>query len=231
MKKSEVLKWIHQEFSPLELSIGDDTISQIIENSIRYLNTFSAFRQVVMVSNTNGTTKVQIPSSVKTVVAVYPNMEPMAILTNYPMWSLLGIAVLDNATSDLILMTEAFKNYKYYLGSDFRWTFEPSQNPSTGGYLYVSNFPPNSTAMCVVGTKQFFLDETNEITDETVLSWFLSYVKALVKMAEGNVLRKGDIIGVKNDGQELFNEGKEEKKDLENRLSEFGRWVAFVRRI
>jgi hypothetical protein len=231
MKKSEVLEWITQEFAPLQLSIGDDTKNQMIENALRYLNTNSAFRQVVMVSNANGTAKVQIPPIIKTVVKVYPSSESLTILTNYPTWSLLGIAILDNATSDLIMMTEAFKNYKYYLGSDFRWTYERSDDSEVGGYLYVSNFPSNSTAMCVVGTKRFYLDEVNEIKDDFALVWLLAYIKALVKMAEGNVLRKADIIGVRNDGQELYNEGKEEKEKLEDKLSDTGRWIAFSQRI
>jgi hypothetical protein len=85
--------------------------------------------------------------------------------------------------------------------------------------------------MCVVGTKRFYLDEVNEIKDDFALVWLLAYIKALVKMAEGNVLRKADIIGVRNDGQELYNEGKEEKEKLEDKLSDTGRWIAFSQRI
>jgi len=51
-----------------------------------------------------------------------------------------------------------------------------------------------------------------------------------VKKAEGNTLRKSDIIGVKNDGQQLYDEGENERKELEERLATEGRWVVFARR-
>jgi hypothetical protein len=49
-------------------------------------------------------------------------------------------------------------------------------------------------------------------------------------MAEGNTLRKSDAIGIKNDGQQLIDEGKEEIKTLQEQLAQEGRWVSFTKR-
>lgn len=231
MKKSKILQWIHTEFEPLTLAVQDTTLDQIIDNALRFLNVNSAFRNVAMVAISPGTQKIQIPTSFKMVVKVYPSEAPTNILANYPSWSLLGIAVLDNNVSDLILTAESFKSYRSYLGADFRWTFEKSSDPLIGGYLYVSNFPSNNSAACVVGTKRFILDDVdNDLTDEAHLDILLRYIKALVKKAEGNLLRKADIISVKNDGQELYNEGKEEAEAIEEEIRLSSRWVSFAQR-
>jgi len=232
MTKRDILDWVRQEFTPVELVTPDSTILQIIDNAVRYLNSYSAFKVTSMVAASPSTTRVQLGADIKTVVKVIPGQPPVSILMNYPTWSLLGIAVLDNVTSDLMLMTESFKNYKYYIGSDFRWNFEPSTDPSVGGYLYFSNVPEGSTALCVVGTKRILKDENDDysVTDEFSLNWLLPYVKALVKQAEGNTLRKTDVIGIKNDGDSLYKEGIDEQKELKTQLNESGRWVALVKR-
>jgi hypothetical protein len=69
-----------------------------------------------------------------------------------------------------------------------------------------------------------------DIKNEYVLDWILQYSRALLKITEGRLLRKGDIISVKNDGQELVNEGEKEKEKCEHKLSVDGRWFAFARR-
>jgi hypothetical protein len=43
-------------------------------------------------------------------------------------------------------------------------------------------------------------------------------------------LRKADVIDIRNDGQRLFDEGKEEKTELEKKLNIEGRWLSFVKR-
>ena len=91
--------------------------------------------------------------------------------------------------------------------------------------LTVINLTHEVTAVCVVGSRRIFPDE--DITQEHILDWLLSYSKALLKQAEGNLLRKSDVIGVKNDGQQLYDEGEREKKELEERLALEGRWTAF----
>jgi len=80
----------------------------------------------------------------------------------------------------------------------------------------------------VVGTKRII--EGEDITSEYLLDWILQYSKAQVKMIEGNTLRKSGAINIKNDGQELMNEGKEEVEALQKRLTTEGRWVAFARK-
>jgi hypothetical protein len=232
MNKADILQWVTNEFLPVTLATEDETILQIVDNAVRYFNSYSAIRMVEMMNATPSTSRVQISTNIKSVVKVIPASPPITILMNYPMWSLLGVAILDNVTNDMIAMTESFKNYKYYIGSDFRWHFEKSFDPTVGGYVYLENIPENTTKMCVIGTKRIVADENNDysITDEYTLNWLLRYIKGLVKQVEGNVLRKTGAIGVKNDGEDLYSEGKEEQKELQQELKDSGKWLAFVKR-
>jgi len=228
--RTAIKEWITTEFLPLTLATPDDTIYQVIQNAIRYFNTHSAYKISAMYTYASGTKRVQLSTSFKTVTKVYPNKTTSWIYDDHPLWSLLGITILDNVTSDMIMMSEAFKNYRNFVGADFRWTFHKSEDPDVeGGYLYAINIPTGTTSFLVEGTQRITVDDT-DITSEYILDWVLSYSKALVRIIEGNTLRKGDIIGIKNDGQELVNEGKEEKKELEERLAIDGRWVAMIRR-
>lgn len=229
MTRDELVEWVRGEFGITTLATQDDTIYQMLENAIRYWNTHSAFKTVYMASASSVTTAVQLPAYIKNVIRVLPAAPPMWIMQNYPTWSLLGISILDNVNADLAFMNESFKNYMYYTGASFRWHFEMSENSAQGGYLYVQQVPDNSTHVCVIGTRRI-LSTDADITTQNIYEWLIPYTKALVKMVEGNTLRKSGAIDVKNDGQELVNEGKEEKLALEEKLIQEGRWTAFVRR-
>jgi hypothetical protein len=306
MTINDILLWDRQEFLPVELATSDDTILQIIANAIRYWNTHSAFPICRMFPANTSTKRIQMTPDYKNVVQVYPATTPDWILQNYPLWSLLGITIIDNLTSDLIMLSEAFRNYRYYMGTDFKFHYEKSDNPMIGGSLFLSNLPGPSTSIAVVGTKRIVTDKVNvaivqpgthgtfpfvpivphsatfgdgtisftddghgnlvsslsgysgtldyttgawtttylfsspqssvtyeyneDITSDYILAWLLYYVKALTKMAEGNVLRKVDAIEIRNDGQDLMNEGKEEKAELEKKLNVEGRWLSFIKR-
>lgn len=304
MTIDDMMEWVRQEFQPVSLVTTDETILQIIKNAIRYWSTHSAFPIARMFPASVGTPSVQMTPDYKNVVQVYPATTPDWILQNYPMWSLLGITIIDNLTSDLIMLSEAYRNYRYYMGADFKFTFQKSDNPTVGGRLFLSNLPNQSSTLCVIGTKRIVTDEVSvqvsgrsgtlpfipvtprslSITDGTItftddeegnlissqsdhsgtinyttgewtttylfgsaqsmatydfnediksdyiLAFLLYYIKALVKMAEGNVLRKADSINIKNDGQMLMTEGKEEKLELEKKLNIEGRWLSFVKR-
>lgn len=222
------LQWIETEFLPLTLATPETTLNQCLENAIRYWNTHSAYRISTMFDY-DGSKRIQLNTQFKSVVEVLPCVKSTWIWNEHPMWTLLGVTVIDNVTSDLILMSEAYKNYRTYLGADMRWQFEKSENPDTeGGYLYVQNVPYGVSALAVIGTKRIVSNEY--ATQEYIKEWILSYSKALVKQCEGNILRKSGIVGIKNDGQELVNEGKEEMKDLQERLTKDGRWTAFLKR-
>jgi hypothetical protein len=171
---------------------------------------------------------IQLPVTYKGVYDVYPATQPDWILANYPVWSLLGITVIDNLSSDLIELSEAYKNFRYYLGTDFRWRFQKSDDPTIGPMLYTSNLPMGTTNCAVLGT--YRIPPNTPITSEHILNWLLYYTKALTKIAEGNTLRKTTAIGILNDGQSLVTEGKEEVKALQEQLIQEGRWTAFVRR-
>ena len=222
------LTWIAQEFAPLTLATTETTLKQLVENAIRYWNTHSAYKVSGMYDYNSGSKRVQISNEFKFVANVFPNKATTYIWSDFPLWTLLGIAVLDNVTTDLILMSEAFRNYRQYIGTDFRWTFEKSDDPNTGGYLYAVNVPAGTDALYVVGTKRILVDE--DIENEYILDWILRYFKALVKQVEGNTLRKAGIIAVANDGQALVDEGKEEMGELQEKLAVEGRWLVLASR-
>lgn len=229
--RSNIKDWIVTEFLPIQLATPDDTIYQVIQNAIRYWNTHSGHKTMQVYDYASGTARVQLSTSFKDVVKVYPTQTTSWIWNDHPLWTLLGITILDNVTSDLIMMSEAFRNYRIYLGSDFRWTYQKSEDPdNSGGYLYIINMPSGCSSVCVMGTRRIALTDV-DITDEYILDWILNYSKALLRQIEGNTLRKSDIIGVKNDGQEMLNEGKEEQKTLQESLAKDGRWVALIRRV
>ena len=233
MVRAEMLEWLEKEFLPLKLASPPETIMQIIDNSIRYWNNNSGHKIVEMYeynSSAQGGGVVAVSKNFKNVVDVYPARIAEWIWYNNPMWTLLGVTILDNVTSDLILLQEAFRNYRVYVGAQFDWTFVKDQGSDDdhGGWLYMKNVPVPSDRICVVGTKYITIGE--DIKSDYINDWLLRYSKSLLKMAEGNTLRKSSIVGVVNDGQELMNEGKEEKLELEDKLGKDGRWCAFGRR-
>jgi hypothetical protein len=228
VRKSQIIEWVQKEFFPLELATPIETIEQIFENAVRYHNTHSAVPEIVMVGVNPNSIKVELPLSVKNVAQVYPSAQVGTVMQNHPMWTLLGIQILDNVTSDLINVSTAFSNYKTYIGNDFRWTFVDAGNPTLPSYLMVTNSPVGADKLCVVGTKRLFTND--DVVHEHILEWLLQYVKALVKMSEGRLLRVTSLIDVKNDGAELVREGLEEKKALEERLGKESMWVLFGKR-
>jgi hypothetical protein len=228
MKISAMHEWVEREFLPLTLVTPKETISQCIENAFRYWNTHSAYKIMEMYDFVDSSVRIQLSTKFKSVVQIYPATETDWIYKDHPLWTLLGIQLLDNVTSDLILLGETFRNFRVYTGTEFTWKYVRSDDPSVGGYLYVINMPVQCERLCAVGTRQFF--SIDDITSQYVLDWLLNYSKALIKQIEGNTLRKSDIIGIKNDGQVLVDEGKEEMKDLKAQLAKDGRWVALARR-
>lgn len=220
---------IKEECKPVELVTPDATIGLMVQNTLRYLNTKSAFPLVRMYDATPETKLITLDTDFKNVVRVYPSTTADWILQNYPLWSLLGVTVIDNITSDLILMAEGFKNYRYYIGADFRFNFQRSEDPSVGSSLYLFNVPSSTTKICVVGTKRF--SDVEDITSDYAIDWILRYAKALTLITEGNTLRKADAIGVRNDGQALIDENKKEVELLQKELADSGRWYSFARRM
>lgn len=223
------LNWIKAEFAPLTLATPDATIEHCLENAIRYWNTHSGHKTMTMVAYSTGDVRVQLPTSFKSVVTVYPSNSTTWIWNGHPLWSLLGITVLDSITSDMIILSEAFKDYRIYVGADFRWTWVRSDDPdNVGGYLYAKNAPAGSSGLAVVGTRR--ITSVEDIIDEYMLDWILQYTKALVTMIEGNTLRKAGIVDFKNDGGDLVGEGNVEKIRLQQKLSVDSRWVSMARR-
>lgn len=223
------INWMKTEFEPLTLATPDATIAQQLENAIRYWNTYSGYRVSTMIDYPQGTKSVAISAQIKQVIEVYPCTTTSWIWNDHPLWTLLGVTIIDNITGDLIMMSEAFKNYRVYMGVDFRWMFEPATDPEVaGGRLMAINVPKQSDSLCVIGTKRITKNE--DIKTEYILNWLLFYCKALVKQIEGNTLRKASIVGVKNDGQEMVAEGREEMKELQEQLHRDKMWVCLAKR-
>ena len=229
MTSQEVISWVKIEFLPLNIVTPEPTILQLLENSKRYWNTHSGYKIVRMYDFNNPESfLITLTPEVKNVVQVYPATTSSWIWHDHPLWTMLGMAILDNVTEDLILMSAAFQNYRIYVGTDFRYHYVRSDDPTIGGKLFLRNLPVKCERVCVVGTKRLLPGEN--IKSEYILDWILHYVKAQVKQVEGNSLRKSDVIGIHNDGQQLFDEGKTEVKDLQEQLSKDGRWVCMAKR-
>jgi hypothetical protein len=231
VRKTEIIEWLEREFQPLKLATPDQTQSQYVENAVRYWNTHSAHPVLTMHNATSSVSQaIDIPPVTKQVYKVYPSSNPEWVYTHHPYWTLLGVTILDNVTTDLIEMATAYQHYKNYIGNDFRWNFVPSNDPTENSKLYMYNFPSRSAPKAaVLGARRILPNE--DITSPHILDWILYYTKALVKQAEGNILRKAKIINADADGQQLYDEGTEEKKALEERLAEEGRWLVFTQRI
>jgi len=226
MTKSDIIEWLQREFLPLQLATPSDTLSQIVDNSVRYWNTHSGYKISKMYNAASP--RIQLDPDFKLVVRVFPNTQTAPLIVDFPNTLLLGMTILDNVTTDMILMSEAYKTYKNYIGGNFTWMYEKSEDPAVGGWLYCTGLPQGVTKFYVVGTKRVLPNEN--IKQEYILDWLLNYSKALLKTIEGNTLRKADIIGVRNDGERLVQEGLDAIKDLQERLSKDGRWVALGRR-
>jgi len=339
----EIQRWLAREFDPIKLATPGETIEQHVLNAVRYWNNHSAYRFIRMYNattardpnnpNTFGT-RIQISSQYKHVAQVFPASDTEFVFRSHPLWTLLGFTIVDNVTSDLILLGETYRNYRYYIGEDFKWQFEPEFDPAVGGFLYLHQLPIDSNRVAVVGSRRIvlsttaailtgnrstftqragdtikiiadgvvfddidmnvatvsevavningaagqtiatlnvngflvltslaqgynatmqILDGTNsnggeanklyagipqfidgigdaDIVDQYILDFLLYYSKALLQQAEGRLLRKGDIIGAKNDGDTMMKEGKQEQTELEKRLSYEGRWLALTRK-
>lgn len=228
MRKIDIRNWIYTEFSPTTLAIAQETIDQQIDNAIRYWNTHSAHKVTAMFDYSS-TDSIPLSTGIKNVVKVYPSSDQQTVLSGHPMWALLGFITLDQYTNDLMMLSNAFEGYRIYLGMDFRWKYERSDDQNvTPGRLYVQNVPPGSVKLAVVGLKWIVPDE--DITDSFILDWILQYALALCKTKEGNTLRKADMIGISNDGERMLQEGLTSMKELNQRLQNESQWALFASR-
>ena len=228
MDKADMVAWLKVEFQPLILATPDTALRQIVDNAVRYWNTHSAYKISTMVDAPSSGGRVQITNAMKAVVTVWPSASTTWIWNDHPLWTMMGIQVLDNITGDLVMLSESFRNYRVYVGSDMRWLWTKSEDPTKGGYLSIINVPTAAEKLCVIGTKRITAGESIKV--EYIKDWVLNYSKALLKQIEGNTLRKGAICNVPTDGDTLVREGVEEQKDLKVALAENGRWVVFAKR-
>ena len=225
MTRSDIIKWVEDSFQPIKLSMPRETKELIIESSITYFNTHSAYKIARMF---NVGASLQLSNDIKTVISAYPCRMDEYLFTSHPMWVLLGMITLDRYTQDLMLVSHTFEGYRIYLGNDFRWKFIRSEDSTEGGWLYLQQIPESSSKVAVVGTKRIIADE--DITDEFIYNWLREHAKAKTKVYEGNILRKAQIIGIANDGQNMVDEGMQEMKDLEEALRKEGRWAMLGQR-
>jgi hypothetical protein len=231
MTRSDILEWVRTDFLPLQLSIPDQTVLQQVENVIRYFNTNSAVKVTRMYPTAR---TIEVDEDIKSVIQVLPSKVAASSSLLDPNWVLLGIQSMNYLSADIIMINEAYKNYAAYFGTDFQWHFERGVNPSQKGKLYCSNVPSGANKLCIVGALRILDDtETTEydINHDHILDFVLRATKALVKICEGNVLRKADMINIKNDGQALLNEGTEDWKLIKEELFNNSRWFAMGQRM
>jgi hypothetical protein len=226
--RADIVDWVIREFKPRTLATPQATLEQQADNAILYWNTHSAYKISGVYDFTPGAVRVQLDTSFKSAADVIPTNATTYIWNDHPLWTLTGVTILDNVTTDLIMMSEAFRNYRIYVGTNFRWHFEKSDNPAVGGYLYAVNVPQGVQSLYVVGTKRIL--DTETVTTELILNWLYYYTKALVKQIEGHALRAAGIIDVSTDGQQMVDEGREEMKDLQDTLRKEAWWVMFPKR-
>ena len=233
MTPQDILAWIKTDYLPLQYAQPDSTLLQNINQVIYYWNTHSGHRVLEMYpassSGLNQSTVIQLNPEIKTVTEVLPSAQQLAIALADPTWTLLGVQVMNYMSADLIAINEGYKNYLAYLGNDFRWIFEPSQDPSVGGTLFLQSLPAPAIACAVVGTFRI-LPNTN-ITSEHILDAILRGSMSYCKMKEGNILRKADSINVKNDGQAMLTENTEVWNEWKKELQNNARWAGLAQRI
>jgi len=227
MTKAQIRDWIINEFRPVKLATPPSVIDQQIDNAIRYFNTHSAYK-IARMYDYNKQSAIQLGPEIKTVVQCYPSTMEKTVLSSHPMWALLGLLTLDRYTADIMLLYHTFGGYSIYVGHDFRWKFIRSESPVEGGWLYVQEVPREADKLAVIGLKRILSNE--DIKDEFILDWILKYSKALVKVIEGNTLRKAQIIGIQNDGEDLVSEGKQEVEKLQKKLKQEGLWAVLAKR-
>lgn len=228
MNIQAIRNWIYSEFAPTTLAIGQVAIDQQARNAVRYWNTHSAHKITKMFDYAYEDS-IELTTDIKNVAKVYPSIVEDTLRQTNPMGTLLGFVTLDSMTTDIIMQINAMEGYRIYMGQDFRWRYERSNNQAqTPGRLYVQSAPRGSTKLAVVGLKWILDDE--DITDDFILDWVLKYTLALVKVKEGNVLRKAQIIGIQNDGEQMLQEGIEAVKDLQERLARESQWALLASR-
>jgi len=229
----QILTWIKTDYGPLIYSQPDATLLQNIQQVVYYFNTHSGHRFTQMYPVTSAgpgsSLVVTLDPHFKTVTECLPSSQSLELALADPTWTLLGIQVMNYLSADLIAINEGYKNYLAYLGNDFRWTYEPSQDPSVGGTLFVQQLPAPATRLFVVGTMR--INPADTITSEHILDWVLRASIAYCKMKEGNILRKAMSINVRTDGQELLNENQEVWEACKKELALNARWVALAQKI
>lgn len=230
MTTNDILTWIKTSYLPLTFSQPDATLLQGINDVIRFWNTHSAYRMLKMypaVSSPQGSFSVD--PHFKSVVLVYPSAISIEIALAEPTWTLLGIQVMNYLSADLITINEGYKGYQAYLGSDFQFHFEPSQDPTVGGKLYIQNVPTLASNVAVIGSWRVLPGD--DITSEYILDHLLRGSKYYLLMSEGNVLRKSRLINLKEDGSEMVQENEARWKEWKEEIFKDARWFALAQRI
>lgn len=221
MTRKQISDWIIRSFDPIALATPGDTLSQIVDEVIDYWNTHSAYKISAFLPTSNNV--ITLPLEFKVVESIHPNVQQVQMLQDFPNTLLLGMTVLDNLTTDTILLSEGYKNYRTYMGGQLAFQEIRSEDPTVANRIVVNNLNRACTDVFVVGAKRILPGE--DIKQLCIYEWVRRYARAKVKQREGEVLRKAKTIGVDNDGDSMVTEGLAEQEKLAVELGEQGRWL------
>lgn len=221
MTRPQIYDWLTRSFDPMVLSTPKESVEQLIEECVDYWNTHSAYKLNVFMPVTNKV--ITLPLEMKMVESIHPNVQQVQLLQDFPNTLLLGMTVLDNLTTDTILLSEGYKNYRTYMGGQLAWQEIRSEDPTVPGRVVINNLNTACTDVLVVGAKRILpLEDVKQIA---IVEWLRRYARAKLQVREGQTLRKAKVVGVDADGAEMVTEGNTEILKLEKELEVNGRWM------
>lgn len=221
MTRNQIYDWLVRSFDPITLATPQDTVLQIIDEVVDYWNMHSAYKISTFIPVSQNV--LTLPLEFKMVDSIHPNVQQVQLLQDFPNTLLLGMTVLDNLTTDTIMLSEGYKNYRTYMGGQLAWQELRSEDPTVANRIVINNLNRACTDVFVVGAKRILPNE--DIKQLVIYEWVRRYARAKLKQREGEVLRKAKSIGIDNDGDSMVTEGLAEQEKLAVELAEQGRWL------
>ena len=152
MTRPQIYDWLVRSFDPITLATPQESVMQLIDECVDYWNMHSAYRIAAFLPVTAKV--IELPLEMKMAVECMPNVAQVQLLQDFPNTLLLGMTVLDNLTTDTILLSEGYKNYRTYMGGQFAWQEIRSEDPTVPNRVVINNLNSACTDIFVVGAKR-----------------------------------------------------------------------------